>query len=234
MKNRATFILICLLVCFAKNTFAQKKPLSFGIKAGVDLSTAFVNDVSESKFRTGYQAGITVEYSLIEKISIQSGLFFSTKGSKQEDLRVNNYVGGTPDYTHTFNQQYLELPVYAAYRMAISDKTNLVLGFGPYFAYGIGGKTKQKLNNGTWSNGVTEIQWDTFGDGVFDENRDWLHGESLNRFDFGAGIKADLEYCKYILGLGITSSIINIANTQEYEDLKYRNFNINVSLGYKF
>ncbi|NDW19324.1 PorT family protein [Dysgonomonas sp. 216] len=234
MKNRKKAVLVYLLLfCLNINLLAQT-PIRFGVKAGLNMSTAFVEDASESKFRLGYKVGATAEYSFNRNFMIQSGLFFSVKGSKLEDLNVNDYVGGTPDFTHTFNQLYLELPLYGSYKLHVRDNLNVVLGAGPYIGYGIGGKTKQKLNNGTWSNGVTQIEWDTFGDGVFDENRDWLRGESLKRFDFGAGIKADLEYCKYILGVEVSSSVINIADKPDYKDFTYHNFNVCVSLGYKF
>lgn len=234
MKNLKTFLLLFLLICLNINISAQTSPFHFGVKAGLNLSTAHVGDASASKFKPGYHVGATVEYQLQKNFLIQSGLFFSAKGSKQEDLNSSDYVGGKPDFTHTYNQLYLEIPIYAAYKLYLSNKVNLVLGAGPYVAYGIGGKTKQKLNSGIWADGVTEIEWDTFGDGVFDENRDWLRGESLNKFDFGAGVKADLEYNRYILGVGFSASIIDIMKNDDYMDSKYRNLNISISLGYKF
>jgi len=234
MKNFKPFAILCLFVFLVINVSAQTSEFHFGARAGFNLSTAFVNDASGSKFRPGYNVGVTVEYRLPKNFLIQSALSLSAKGSKQKDLVGSDYIGGPPDFTHTYNQLYLEVPLYGAYRKKVSDKTNIVVGAGPYFAYGIGGRTKKKLNSGIWSGGITQIEWDTFGDGVFDEDRDWLRGEVLNRFDFGAGIKADLEYYKYVFGVELTSSIINIMENHDYVDLKYRNFNINISLGYKF
>lgn len=233
MKTMKITAFICLFLYICSNVSGQTSPFRFGAKTGLNLSSASVNDANASKFKAGYHVGVTVEYELPRDFLIQSGLFFSTKGSKQEDLNGSGYVGGKPDFTHTFNQLYLEIPIFGAYRMGISDKINLVLGVGPYLAYGIGGKTKQKLNSGVWADGKTEIEWDTFGDGVYDNNRDWLKGESLNRFDFGGGFKADLEYSKYTFGVGLTSSIINISKKEGYSDSKYRNVNVSISLGYK-
>ncbi|NDV70366.1 porin family protein [Dysgonomonas sp. 25] len=224
-------ILFCLLLCVGAIAFAQehKSPIRFGVKTGLNLSTAFVSDAWESKFKPGYNVGITAEWQLKERFLIQSGLSFTAKGSKQENFNASDYVGGDPDFTHTFNQFYLELPLYAAYKVGVSNQMDLILGAGPYFAYGLGGKTKQKLNSGFWSDGTSKREWNTFG------HSDSSHGESLKRFDFGAGIKADLEYKnRYVLGIGFSSSIINIARKGGYRDLKYRNFNMAISLGYKF
>lgn len=226
--------LICLLSILAMNLFAQEKTFQFGIRGGLNCSNAWVNDVSSSKFKLGYHIGATVDYQLPKNFLLQSGLFFTTKGSKQEDLNASDVVGGRPDWTHTFNQLYLEVPIYAAYSIEISNRANLILGVGPYLAYGIGGESKQKLNSGIWAGGETQHDWKTFGDGVFDENRDWLRSESLNRFDFGLGLKVDLAYDRYVFGVGASTSLTDIMNHQNFPESHYRNLNLSISLGYKF
>jgi hypothetical protein len=127
---------------------------------------------------------------------------------------------------------YLQLPLYAALRKNISNNLNISIGFGPYFGYGIGGKIKKKLNGGMYSDGSTETIWDTFENGIYDEERYWLQGEVLKRFDFGAGFNVDFEYNKLVLGVGLESSIIDIMNYDR--DLHYRNINIRISTGYRF
>ncbi len=232
--NMRKTTLICLLSILTINSFAQEKAFQFGIRGGMNCSSAWVNDVSGSKFKLGYHIGATVDYQLSKKFLLQSGLFFTAKGSKQEDLDASSYVGGRPDWTHTFNQLYLEIPIYAAWRMEVSKSLDLILGAGPYFAYGIGGESKQKLNSGVWANGETQHTWKTFGDGVFDKNLDWLHNEALDRFDFGLGLKADLAYKRYVLGLGASMSLIDVMNNQTFPELHYRNINLSLSLGYMF
>ena len=232
MKKLAKTIISCILGCLALSASAQSAPFHFGVKAGFNLSSAFVDDASAQKFMPGYHVGPTAEYRVSESFLIQSGLLFSKKGSKIEDLNKSSYAGGIPDMTHTYNQLYLELPVYGSYRIILSDKLNFVLGAGPYFGYGVGGKTKEKLNSGVWGDGKTEIEWNTFSDGVYDEGRDWLRGESLNHFDFGLGLKADLEFNHLVLGFGASASLINISRYNDYTS--YRNFNLSLSVGYRF
>ncbi|WP_291530562.1 porin family protein [Bacteroides sp. UBA939] len=221
---------------FSLNLLAQDSSFRFGVKAGLNLSTAIVNEATNTRFKTGYHIGGTVDYLLPKNFLIQSGLYLSAKGSKIDNLYGSNYMGGKPDFTHTFNQFYLELPIRGAYRLNVSNDFNIVLGVGPYLGYGIGGKTKQKLNSGTWSEGNTEIEWDTFGNGVFDEGRDYLRGETLKRFDLGIGFGVDLEYRKYVLGIGYQCSVMDIASDDYYyPDLRYKNsVNIQISVGYKF
>ncbi len=231
--NKVFFIAIILF--FGLNVSAQNSPFRFGIKAGLNLSSATVGDATDTDFKTGYHIGGTVDYLLPKNFLIQSGLYFSTKGSKIDKLNGSDYIPTAPDFTHTFNELYLELPIHGAYKLNVSNHFNVVFGVGPYFGYGIGGKTKEKLNSGTWSGGITEHEWDTFGDGVYDEGLSHLHGETLKRFDFGIGAGIDLEYRKFILGIGYECSLINIADNEDsYQKSQYRNSNIQISVGYKF
>jgi len=236
MDRLKKLLLVGVVLCVNFNVSAQTLPFRFGIKAGLNLSSATVSDATNTDLKTGYHIGGTVEYLLSEKFLIQSGLFFSTKGAKIYELNGSDQIGGgRPDWTHTFNELYLELPLYGAYKMNLSRNLNIVLGVGPYFGYGIGGETEHKLNSGIWADGSTERKWNTFGDGVFDEGRDWLRGETLKRLDIGIGIGVDLEYRKFILGIGYGHSLKNLAENDYYDDdLKYRNNNIQFSIGYKF
>jgi hypothetical protein len=119
-----------------------------------------------------------------------------------------------------FDEQYLKLPLYFVLRNNISDNLNFSIGLGPYFGYGIGGKTKQ-----TGSGGLMKMEWDTFGNDL----------ESLNKSDFGAGLIADIVYNKFVFGVGFESGITNLMYKKEYlNPFQYRNVNISISVGYKF
>jgi len=117
-------------------------------------------------------------------------------------------------------------------RKNISNNLKITIGLGPYCSYGIGGKTKKKLHSGVYFDGSTEMMWDTFGNGTIDKNYYWI-GETLKRFDFGAGLNFDVQYNKIIFGIGFESGIIDIINDY-YTDLNYRNVNFNFSVGYRF
>ncbi|MDR1673525.1 MAG: PorT family protein [Bacteroidales bacterium] len=230
--KKILFICFLLLVAVKGNVSAQASKFEFGVRGGLNLSTAIVNDAAAIRIKPGYHIGGTVDYFFTQKFGLQSGLFLSEKGSKIDGFNSRSYVGGSPDYTFIFDALYLELPVYVAFRKNISGNFNVNMCLGPYFAYGIGGKTKRTLHNSAFADGSTEIEWNTFGNGVYDESRDWLRGETLHPFDFGAGIKVDFGYNQFILGIGLESGIIDIMH--EERDIHYRNENISVSVGYRF
>ncbi|MDA3614762.1 porin family protein [Polluticaenibacter yanchengensis] len=228
-----TLLFAGIALLINESASAQTDPVSFGIKAGYNLSGASVNDATGTNSKSGYHIGGTVEYSLSKKILIQSGLIFSTKGSKIHQLNASGYIPQPPDDTHTFNQSYLILPVYGAYKLNIKKDVNIVFAAGPYLGYGIGGKTTQKLNKGAWSEGVTEISWNTFGDGIYDTTRDWLRGTTLKRLDVGVGANINVEYRQFILGIGYEQGLRNIAEQAYHKNLKYKNNNLQFSLAYK-
>lgn len=186
-KNNLRKVLLFAVVSLFINQriSAQTSPFNFGIKAGFNLSDATVNDATGTNSKSGYHIGGTFEYSLSKKFLIQSGLIFSTKGSKIHQLNASGYIPQPPDDTHTFNQSYLVLPIYGAYKLHVKKDFNIVFGAGPYLGYGIGGRTTQKLNKGSWSEGVTEVSWNTFGDGIFDETRNLAAWYNIKTFGYG-------------------------------------------------
>ncbi|MBT1702539.1 porin family protein [Chryseosolibacter indicus] len=233
MKNLKNLLFLGIVLFVKLNVSAQTSPLRFGIKTGLNLSSATVHDATGTNSKTGYHIGGTLEYSFSQKFLIKSGLLFSTKGSKIDQLNASSYIPSPIDDTHTFNASYLILPLHGAYRLNVNNTVDIVLGAGPYFGYGIGGKTTQKLNSGSWSNGSTENEWKTFGSGVYDENRNWLHGTTLKQLDIGIGATLDFEYQNFVLGIGYEQGLKNIATQDSYYKPQYKNRAIQASIGYK-
>ena len=219
-------IFACILLFIIKSISAQPSNFRIGVRGGLNMSTAFVHD-GNSKFKQGYHIGGTVDYALTQILELQSGLFFSKTGSIINGFNADSYIGGKPDHTFTFNTSYLKLPLYIAYRKNISGNMNFNTGLGPYFGYGIGGKTIQTLHSGVFGGSSTEREWDTFGSNEAIE--------TLNRFDFGAGANAGVEFHKFVLGVGFETSIINVMYKKEYlNPFRYRNVNIGIFTGYRF
>jgi len=216
--NLRKVVFICILLFAFKSVSAQTSKLQFEVKGGLNLSTAFFNDAEAVKFKPGYHFGGTVGYLITPKFELQSGLFFSSIGSKLEGYSICGSHSCHGGNLTTIEEQYLKLPLYAAFRKNISDNLTFKIGLGPYFGYGIGGKT-------TGITGTNKRKWDTFGNDL----------ESLNQFDFGAGCIADIQYNKFIFGIGFEAGIINLMYKKEYlNPFDYRNVNISMSLGYRF
>lgn len=227
-RNYKTYILIFALL-FGISVSAQDSRFRFGVKTGINMSNATIdNKEADPKIKIGHQVGLTVDYALSQSWLIQTGLTFTTKGCKIDDFMANRVIGGDGrNETHTFDQMYLQLPLYAAYRIDVTYNFGFVIGAGPYLAYGIGGKTKYKLHEGQFGDGSTEIKFDSFG-----EAKD--HFEQLKKLDFGVGFNVDSEFGKIVIGIGYEYGILNISAYEYYKKMKYHNHNATLTLGYKF
>jgi hypothetical protein len=222
------FTLIIFILFATISLFAQHSPsLNFSIRAGVNVSNSTWNvetDFIDKKAKIGFQGGIMIEYSLPNPFDLHTGLFLTTKGAKlkTEDFLIGEN-GGTVYRNQTLNQMYLEMPVFAVYKMYMSNSTCVYFNLGPYIAYGIGGKNKEKIT-GSIQKGET-IEEDTFG------KSDKLTYGNLKKFDFGIGGGVGMEVGRIIIGLSCELGLMNLSNDNSY---KYKNVSSLATLGYKF
>ncbi len=130
------FSLILLFTMSGAVTFAQgfgETKVSFAVLGGVNLQNLNGKDMTGKKLENdmliGYHAGVNLQLPVAPEFYFQPGLMFSTKGAK-------NTVGSL---TSTYKLSYVELPLNFVYKAAVGNGY-FMLGFGPYVAYGIGGK----------------------------------------------------------------------------------------------
>lgn len=220
--------LITFILFTAISLFAQYSPsINFSIRVGVNASNSTWNvksDFVNKKAKIGFQGGVMIEYSFPTPFELQTGLFLVTKGAK---LKIeDNVVGGTGGAFYrnqTLNQMYLEMPIFAVYKMYISNSTCVYFNLGPYAAYGIGGKNKEKITGNTQAPEAPDE--DTFG-----KSGGYTYG-NLKKFDFGIGGGVGVEVDRIIIGVGCEFGLINLSNTDSY---KYKNVSSLATLGYRF
>jgi len=208
MKTSFKTLLIAIALLIGVTANAQDKPLTFGVKAGMNLSN-FSGDVDDTSVKIGFNFGITADYALTPELYILTGLEFTMKGSKADGTLEGVKV------TEKANPMFLQLPVHLGYKFAVANDTRIVLHAGPYIAYGIGGKLKYEAKQ----SGVTgSVDTDFFGDDRF------------KRFDFGLGLGAGVEFGKIGVGLGCDFGLVSLARG----DAKVRTMNAYLTVGYKF
>ena len=215
MIVRTTLIVAAILLTIGVN--AQDKPLTFGVKAGMNISN-FSGDFQDTKAKIGFNAGVTLDFALTNDLYLLTGLEFTSKGAKvNEDTNLK------------MNLSYLQLPVHAGYRLTVANGTRIVFHAGPYIAYAADGKWKVK--------GVED------GVGVFGDEAE-AAGLKMKRFDFGLGFGVVAEFGKFNAGVNCDFGLVNIADFGmiDLEDLgkldassvSVKNMNVGISLGYKF
>lgn len=213
MKKFYKLALVVFATLSTTTVFAQS-PVKLGIDAGVNLSNSSfdVNSIDKSP-KVGFQIGVVAEYEFAQDFFLQSGLSFTTKGSKYKAKNTS------PKESVTFNQMYLQLPVYAAYKLEVTPGMKIVFNAGPYIAYGVGGKVK-------WENKVIG------GDGVMTrtEKLNTFGDNGLKRFDVGLGGGVGAEFGQIFAGLKYELGLANISRGSE----SYRNRNASLTVGYRF
>lgn len=135
MKTIFTFIILIITISVpqAIGQNGEKTKTSFAILGGINFQNLNGKDISGDKLENGlimgFHAGLNIQLPLAPRFYFQPGLLYSTKGA-------NNTSGL---FSKTTKLYYIELPLNLVYKWKLGNG-NFMLGFGPYVAYGIGGK----------------------------------------------------------------------------------------------
>lgn len=226
--KKILFTLCLTLLAFG--AIAQS-PVSFNAKAGVGVSNLWGKN-SDGHIKAAYKLGVGMEYAFSTTWALRPSLNFVAKGSQDEEKGVGKVI---------VNALYLELPILAAARIPIGERSNIVLTAGPYLAYGVGGRTtididEKQIPSSTGFvtfGGKTKV--DTFGD-IGKGNL------GCERFDAGVGLGVAFEYGKITIGAESQLGLVNMGSS-ELKDaseqmglgtFSSKNFSAFLSVGYNF
>ncbi|MCC6290049.1 MAG: PorT family protein [Chitinophagaceae bacterium] len=233
MVRKKIIIAIILLSGFT-GVFAQTnddKLVRFGIRAGAGLQTIYGDAINGDKlkndFRIGYHAGVTADLLVAPGFYLQPALIYSVKGAKRS-------VANT-DVTE--NISYVELPVNILLKPELGNG-RLLLGAGPYIAYGIDGFQKSEAANlsgklnAKFKNTITAD--DISAADVLNNNYYFL-----KPFDFGANVLAGYDFNSgfniQINGqFGLTNMQPKIEGVTTANKANAKHLGFGISVGYKF
>ena len=202
-------LLVFALIAISAVSINAQNNLKWGLMAGMNVSkytfTGFDN-------RVGFHAGVKAELGLSQGASgayMDFAGLLSLKGAK---------IDGGSIASITFNPVYLEIPVHIGYKYAVNDDLSLFGSAGPYIGIGLFGKAKIKGDI------VESIgSDDSMSENIFGE-------DGLNRFDFGLGLKAGLEFShKYQVSLSYDFGLVDAQ-----DEIGLKNRNLMISFGYMF
>jgi len=213
------FICAAVAVIFATSIYAQSmvktvNKTTFGIRAGVNFQNINGKDAAENNLEndltTGFHAGLNAEVPLGTGFYLQPGVLYSIKGAE-----FNNNA--------KVKLSYIEVPINFVYK-PILGSGNMLLGFGPYAGFGIGGKIKS---------GGSETDID-FGSSYNAANP----ATYFNSFDAGGNLLAGYEFAnKVSFQLNAQLGLVNINKENEgitADKTRWRNTGFGASLGYRF
>ena len=220
MMKKIKLSLVIALLGMVSLVSAQSASLN--IKGGLNMPNFYGKNLSDKNINPGFHIGVGADLEFITDVSIQTGLYFSSKGAK---YTANIPVGGG-QVKYEVTSNYIQLPIHLAYKIDIKPGTRMFLHAGPYLAYGVGGT--RDITAGWEGNQVVIGPKDS---NTFDKK--W----GYKPFDVGVGLGVGIEFELFLIDLGWDMGLKNIArNINEIPVYKpnVKNQSAYFSIGYKF
>ncbi|HEY4936739.1 MAG TPA: porin family protein, partial [Puia sp.] len=173
-------------------------------------------DTSNGKYfspNTGFELGVLAEIPLGKyNLFLQPGILYSSKGNQYQRFYDSTvYQTDTLYNQHTLNLNYVEIPLYVTWKVALSknQKSLFYLSAGPYFAF-IYGATQAYQNrvlqynssNYIYQSGTEDLP---VGNGP----------EKYKTYDIGICAKAGFELGNVVIGAYFSRGLTN-AYTASY------------------
>ena len=140
MKTKISLIAVMVLGTIFSRAQENKSGAggtSFGLRAGVNFQNINGKDENDEKLKndilTGFNIGVNAEIPIGIDFYFQPGLLYTIKGAKSEEVIFGQSLNTT------LKISYLELPLNFLYKPLLGTG-HLILGIGPYVAFGVGGK----------------------------------------------------------------------------------------------
>ena len=206
MKNRLLSIVLILALSASFAIAQEPGRTSFGILGGVNFQNLngkiSSGDKLENDMLLGFHGGVNVQLPIAPEFYFQPGLMFAVKGAKNTTTILGSEI------TDEIKLNYIEMPLNLVYKGALGNGF-VMLGFGPYVAYGISGKQVVQGNSLSYERGV-----------------------DYNAFDAGANIFVGFEMASGIfLQLDTQFGMLDI---DPNENNTAKNTGFGLSLGYRF
>lgn len=183
----------------------------FGIKAGVNMSNLYSDDVDDKNVLWGFNAGVFAAFPIADNVFIQPEILYTTKGAELE------YNSDIISGTSKFKLGYVEVPLLVRFNLT----ENFNIHVGGYASYLVNAKVTNDTDG---------------GDGLdFDED---LDADDFQRFDAGLSAGVGLDFNPISIGLRYNYGLTTIGkereafgNTYTFPDAK--NSNLSLYLAYK-
>lgn len=224
MKTKLfSFVLILILSASLAMAQGTEAKISFAILGGVNLQNINGKDWNGDKLNNdlivGYHFGLNTQIPFAPQFFFQPGLLFTTKGAKWTD----------GSETTTDRLSYIELPLNVVYK-GLLGTGYIMIGFGPYLGYAIGGKSTTEDGSETVKSDIEFTKVVEAGDPT-----------SIcyyKAFDAGGNIFAGYETASglfFQLNTQLGMIKINPEDNRITDDQSvYRNIGYGLSVGYRF
>ena len=224
MKTRILSVISILVL----SVTALQAQVEFGIVAGPNFQNMVGKDADGDKITNGllvgFHAGVKANIPFAPDFYFQTGLLFSQKGSKNNIGLIPTKSSG--DYNTTTRLSYIELPLHLLFRPELGNG-HVLVGFGPYVAYGITGSQKTSVGSFSYE---PKIKFKN----EIDVSDYWTTDYAYFRgFDAGADIFAGYEfgfglYAQLNAQLGLLNMVTSVQDFDGESNLKNTGFSVSI------
>lgn len=162
---------------------AQDSKLQYRVEVGFGLSQ-INNYGTASNLLFAPRVSGQVLYNFSKSFGLSSGLGIVNKGEKHQFF----YDGGR---TYVTSGWYFQLPLQASYRVDLNTDNRVYIEAGPYLAFGLVGKQKNKAS----------------GDAI-----NLFENDRFNRLEYGLGLSFAYNYRNLYFRLGYENSLSKVVN----------------------
>ena len=163
MKKISLLLLLALVTApFSRaadffSTEPSEDLFTFGVRLGINTSNRTVSLDNDFGYNvqgwgTGFDIGAVADINIRDYISIQPGLYFESRSNTYTFIQPYLVSGGDEEHAiqaGTFNSYSLVIPVLANIHFNITDDVRWNVAAGPYVAFKLGSKLKNKVNLNT-------------------------------------------------------------------------------------
>lgn len=205
---------IIWLLLMTSLSYTMHSQITYGVQAGVNFQNINGKDLTGEKLENdlaiGFNVGVNAQMPLVPDFYIQPVLLYSVKGSNLD----------IPGFDEEVRLGYAELSLNLLFKPMVGTG-HFMLGFGPYFAYGItAGKDQNKVH---YQNSV--------------ELTDDLSDVYLKRFDAGGNLFFGYEFANNLsFQVNTQLGLVNILPDYPVQDsdANFKNTGFGLSVGYRF
>ncbi|RLD86176.1 MAG: hypothetical protein DRJ07_01435 [Bacteroidetes bacterium] len=196
MKNSFKLLFVLIIYLFSFQSYSQ---VIAGIKGGVNFPYLEVEDHSVQSIM-GYHIGIQFEFMLSNVFSVESGMYWSTKGGEVESSNYDGYGGYYTNYDE-LKLNYIDWPITIKVGLPIGDNFKIYAAAGGFLNWGISGKIN---GEDVWKGDMGYLEkYDygaTFGAGIE------IHAIQLSAsYDLGL---ADIGHSEYSINQSVLKASV--------------------------
>ena len=209
-------LLLAVLFISVSATHAQ-----WSITPEAGLTTMKYANSGYNSWKPDVKIGAGVEYDFTGGFALQSGLYYTARGSSYVSLRTDYGTSDNGYYSasYAWSRHFLQMPLMAKFSWEIADDVRLSAAAGPYAALELckdaSGTIYYSSDNGY---GVS------FGYSP-------QSSSGLSKFDWGASLAIGIEAHRWTTTLGYDVSLGRESSWSSTE-VNYHTFSL--SVGYKF